>query len=401
MATYNLRRFSDPDALKKVSPERLLELLRPHAGFFTKRGVTLPADADAEALDYEGLVSVFMSPDTDTPKGLGDALYFINEMATPETAEELLEELQSRGVSFDGQPDPTPTDVALRAWLFNRDLLERKHAEQFLTNPRTFEHFQTDEKRKVPAFKDPTRAQLTALEQDLDDWFESKKRGRGTRVFFFKKADGVWFMVRHGELFKREGAINAGKSESVFYRPEKHDVLRYDAANGEISIHAGTARQVELYRTMFGQHLFGDKEFFPGTSKYTLEPLKKDGAASLVCSDVQGMEWVRLKEIRYNWGGPHSEMETRTADDLFAAWAERNKAIHPKARIVRASFLVKFADSKTPRTVTIRPSNIAKYTRDDDAAVVEDFLRKRGFMIARDSETEEREEEAIADLAGV
>lgn len=400
MATYNLRRFSDADALKKVAPERLLELLLPHKDFFTKRGVVLPAKADLDTLDYDGLVRVLMSPDTDTPKTFGDALFFINEMATPENADEMLEELRSKGVTFDGQPDPTPMDIALRMWLVNREFLERKHAEQFLTNPRTFEHFQTDEKRKVPAFKEPTKAQLKALEQDLDDWFESKKRGRGARVFFFRKPDGIWFMVRHGELFKREGAINAGKSESVFYRPEKHDVLRYHAANGEISIHAGTARETELYRTKFGLHLFGEEEFFPGTSKYTLELLKK-GAESLVCSDVDGMEWIRLKEIRYNWGGPHCEMETRTADDLFAAWAERNKSIHPKARIVRASFLVKFADSKTPRTVTIRPSNIAKYTRDDDAAIVEDFLRKREFMIARDAATEEREEEALADLASV
>jgi len=41
MATYNLRRF-----------------------------------AHAEGLDYDQLVNVLMNPDTDTPKGLLDALYF-------------------------------------------------------------------------------------------------------------------------------------------------------------------------------------------------------------------------------------------------------------------------------------------------------------------------------------
>ncbi len=403
MATYNLRRFSDADALKRVSPQHLLELLLPHKDFFAGRGVILPATAGPDNIDYDGLVRVFMSPEMDTPKSLGDALFFINEMATSECASELLEELQSRGVTFDGQPDPTPSDIAVRTWLLNREFMERKHAEQFLTSHRNFEYFQT-ESAKAPAFKAPTKKQLQDLEQDLDDWFESKKRGRGARVFFFRKPDGIWFMVRHGELFKREGSINAGKSESVFYRPEKHDVLAYDPVHGEIRIHAGSARETELYRTKFGLHLFGNEEFFPGTSKYTLEPLKKDGPAAMVCSDVDGMEWIRLKEIRFNWGGPHSEIETRSADDLFAAWAERNKqGIHPKSRIVRASFLVKFVDSKTPRTVTIRPSNIAKYTRDDDAAVLEDFLRKRGFMVTREDATSEEnaEEKAFADLAGV
>jgi hypothetical protein len=31
--------------------------------------------------------------------------------------------------------------------------------------------------------------------------------------------------------------------------------------------------------------------------------------------------------------------------------------------------------------VTIRPSNIAQYTRDDDAELVEQWLRRRGFIL--------------------
>jgi hypothetical protein len=60
-----------------------------------------------------------------------------------------------------------------------------------------------------------------------------------------------------------------------------------------------------------------------------------------------------------------------------------------KARIIRASFQVKFTDSKTARTVTIRPSNIAQYTRDSDAAVVEDWLTKRGFILAEQEDDDE------------
>jgi hypothetical protein len=47
---------------------------------------------------------------------------------------------------------------------------------------------------------------------------------------------------------------------------------------------------------------------------------------------------------------------------------------------VKASFLVKFTDAKTPRTVTIRPQNIASYTRDSDASIVETWLTARGFV---------------------
>jgi len=94
------------------------------------------------------------------------------------------------------------------------------------------------------------------------------------------------------------------------------------------------------------------------------------------------MEWVRLKEIQYFWGGAEKEIEIRKANDIFAAYSGSGRAMPKKARIIRASFQVKFTDSKTARTVTIRPSNIAQYTRDSDASVVEDWLTRRGFIIA-------------------
>ena len=60
--------------------------------------------------------------------------------------------------------------------------------------------------------------------------------------------------------------------------------------------------------------------------------------------------------------------------------------------LVRAAFKVKFADSKTPRSVCIRPSNIAEYTRDDDGALVEQWLTKRGFILAGQAEGNEEAE---------
>ena len=194
-------------------------------------------------------------------------------------------------------------------------------------------------------------------------------------------ASGVEFrLVRHGDPFRREGSFDAGQTSSVFYRPEKHDVLVYEPAIGEIRMHAASKGEKETYRTAFGRHLFGDEDYFPGTAKYTLEPLRRIGPASVVCTDVDGMEWVRLKEIQFMWGGAEREIEIHKADDLFAALDGRGRSIPTAAPILRASFLVKFTDSKTARTVTIRPSNIAQYTRDSDADVVEDWLLKRGFI---------------------
>lgn len=383
MSTYSLRRFSHPDALKQIAPEHLRRLFAPHAPYFQAKGVDLAVPSNG--LDYEGLARVFMNPDADMPHDLVDALYFIHEMATPEAMDILLAEARERKVPITDSPDLTPADVSLQVWLEDRDLLERKHAEQQTLRHRSFEYFQTDV-RPLPRFRKPDEATLSALQESLNDWFVEKRRGRGARVFAYEKEDGVWFLVRHGETFKREGSINDGQSSSVFYRPEKHDVLVYDPKLGELRLHVCSKGETDTYRAEFGRHLFGSEHFFPGTGKYTLDPLRTDGAASLVCSDVEGMEHVVLQEVHFFWGGAGQEVETRKADDLFAAYAARQRGFPESPRILKAKFSVKFSDSKKPRTLTIRPSNIALYTRDSDAAILEAWLSKRGFIVAAKDE---------------
>ena len=379
MATYNLRRFANAASLKAIAPQHLLEFLEPYRPYFENRDLTLPTSPASDGLDYERLIYVLMSPGTDTPEALLDALFFVNEMSADECMDILLEEAETKGLSLEGKPDPTAADVAVQVFLQDRQLLERKHAEQYLTRPRVFEYFQT-EARPVPAFKQPSWVTLVALEFDLDNWFEKKKRGRNSRVFVYPKGDSIWFLVRHGDPFRREGSLDGGQTSSVFYRPEKHDVLVYESAVGELRMNACNKGEKEIYRVEFGRHVFGNEDFFPGTGKYTLEPLRRDGAASVVCTDVDGMDWVRLKEVQFLWGGAEREIEIRKAKDLFAALEGRGQSMPARAPILRASFHVKFTDAKSPRIVTIRPSNIAQYTRDSDADVVEDWLQKRGFI---------------------
>jgi hypothetical protein len=142
-------------------------------------------------------------------------------------------------------------------------------------------------------------------------------------------------------------------------------------------------------RSEFGLHLFGSADHFPGTAKYTLDPLRAEGEAALACTDIEDMQWVKLIEVRYFWGGPVGETEIRRADDLFAVLHRRGAEIPTGCRLVQATFRVKFADAKIPRSVSIRPSNIAKYTRDDDGTLVEQWLSRRGFIVAEQAAADE------------
>jgi hypothetical protein len=389
MPTFNLKRFSDPGTLRAIEPGALLELLASYEEFLTGREFHLPTTPDPDLIDYDHLAAIFMTPDVDTPDELANALFYIHEMATADGMDALMAELQQMGEAVLFPPDSTPADVAVRCWLVDPEALERAHAESLLIRPRSFQYFQT-QNWPPPGYLEPAAETLALLENELDNWFEQKNRGRGARVFPFPKDHEVWFLIRHGDPFKREGSLENEESSSVFYRPERHDVLVYDQNLGELRMNARSKGERDLYLERLGLYLLGSEHSFRiSGQRYTLEPLRTLGQESLVWEDVDGLEWVVLRELWMEWGGPVHEVEIRKADDLFTALELREETIPQGPTLRQAKFQVKFSDGTTPRTVTIRVPQRAQFTRDQDSALVEEWLTLRGFVIPRSEASDE------------
>ena len=390
MATFNLRRFSKPDTLRKIGREHLLKFLEPHAVYFSGRGLELPSVDNGNELDYNGLSRVLMTPDANTPDDLSEALYYINEMSTPECFDKILDAIEDTEFFITG--NPAPADLAIQVWMQDKSIIKRLHAEQVLSNPRSFEYFIASGATEA-TFEKPSADTIKALEADLDICFAKKQRGRTAKVSVYIKDDFICFLVRHGDSFKREGVINKGKTESIFYQPEKSDVIVYNPFAGEIRMNANSKWEKELYRTMFGLHFFGNQEFFDGKSKFTLEPLRDDSEGSLLCEDIEGMDWVRLKEVQIYRGGIYKDVDIKKSEDLFASLRAQEVKLHAGGKLIKASFLIKFSNSKRPRTVVLNAGNKAQFKRDDDADILEEWLSLRGFII---NETEEKDEQPFA-----
>jgi len=394
MATLNFRRFTHLETLRQINPKHLKALLTPHQVYLDAHGVTLE---DGKPLDYQKLSAVLAEPDDAMPHDLINALYYIHDMSESEDMDELLDDNNVRPpaerIVFDFTEEPTPLDVAVQVWLADRNRLEERHAKRRMTTRRrSYECYQS---RTLKPFVLPNAATIKGLQDALDDWYYDHRRGRDCRVFVYRKPDGVWILVRHGEPMRREGSHEGKKSSAVCYRPERYDVLIYDEHGGDLQINACGRKEKLLFCEKFGFYLFGDPQHFPATNRYTLEPLLRDGPNALACADVDGIEEVVLREIRIGRGGSQNEIEIRKAKDLFASFAERKHQMSPNTRLWEAKFEVKFSDSRAPRMVTIKPKNIAEYGRDEDAVLIEKWLGLRGFI----KDVNEDEADADADEA--
>ena len=372
--------FARPDLLKTIHPKHLTSLLGPHWHFFEDRGFRVPVGAEQE-LDCLALAGILAQPDEEMPSELVEALYVIESFSDDQHFDELLAMAEAAGLEV-GEEETT-VDLAVRLYLHDANLFERKLREQLCDRRRTFESYRLADPASGMEV-DNLPHDLTPLEADLDRYFESKKRGGHSCVIRKDAANEIRFLVQHGQTCKREPSRKGGRSTCTFFRPEKTDVVLLDLTHKEMRINASSVPDLRQYRTLFGRHLFRNDDYFVFAEKYTLEPLQEAGELALNCRDIEGIESVKLKEVEYAWGGAFEHTETHRAADLFKALPLIRRGVECEPAIRKAVFEVKLTGEQRARTVTIRAGNRSGYARGDEAMVIERWLRARGFVISEE-----------------
>ncbi len=393
----NINLFTHPETFRRIQLKGLCAWLGQWRDYLARRGFTVPDPAADSAVDYEGLAAVFMEPDGEMPRQLMHSAAMIHEMANEGAMGALLERARQENIKLDVGDDPDPADVAVQMCLGHADVLEEVHNLHQLDRPRSFVHFTTD-RRRVPTFREPTDGALAGLEAEIAEWNFKAKRGRSARVWMYRRAHERWFLVRHGLASRRQEVITASGSESVIQRPGEYDVLVYDCERGELRIHGCNVKEVEMLRQVFGGHLFGDKEFFPGGEKFTLAPLLT-GRACLACGDFPTLANVTLREVTVlRLTGSDWLRLTVNAPDLFGPVGRGDVTLPGVEGLVRATFELRFKDSKKRRTLTVAGSNRLKVVRDDDTTLLERWLAARGFVL--EPEVDDEETANVVECAG-
>lgn len=384
MASFDPKVFTRPDGLKRITNANLIAFLEPHRTYLSGRQFLFPNDP---ALDFphEDLAKLLMQYDEKIPDDLVNGLFYIDEIASNETLDDMMDRAQDAGITLTVDGKSTPADVATQIWNAEPDLLIERAVRSLAFQKSSFMYFlgKTAKTRTLPATPDP---QLKKLETLMDPWFESKQRGKGTRVFAFPRTDKVWLLIRHGMPMIREGKHEDDGSAGVaFYRPQRHDVVIYDADQDVLAVNADTKGARTLYRETIGLELFGDKDYFGEGEIFTLAPIRDYGADCLVCSDIDGIAQVRLREVVRVLPGRIPITEITRASDLFAALGDQADAKFKYGTIIAAKFGVLFRGARQERVVNLSKGS-ARYDRDTDAPAVEAWLEARGFNASKNKD---------------
>ena len=378
MATFKLSRLSNPDILKRIEPTRLVRFLSPYCDYLLRRGMSF----GQAPLDYEKLASILMSPDEGLPNEMVTALFMVDAVADEDAMERLVETAQKRAVILDVGDDPTPADVAVALWLAAPALLEEGQAEIAVHRVKRFEYY-SGALRRCRDFPDFSQAKLDEIALRLKVFFADRKKSATARVFPFQSRDKLHLAIRHGSAMRREGSVtDDGKSSTAVFRPEIHDVLAYDRGMDVLGLKAGSMAERAIYRDVIGDVLFGDSTYFDTPFNITLAPLSERGPEVLNCEDVPGMASVKLVEICRVIGGAYRQRQINQATDLFAAIGDDWHTRLRSSMLASVKFEVRLGEgpAKRCRKVTLAKPNYAKFDRDDEAEIIELWLRRRGFL---------------------
>jgi hypothetical protein len=395
MASFNPKVFVRPDGLKRIANIHLIALLEPWREYFAERNFEFPTHPDQD-FPHDDLAKILLTYDPDMPHELMNGLYYIDEAASDETLEDLLERAAEEGIEIAPNAKSTSADIAVQIYLADRTILEDRAVKAIAFDKTAFRYYpgREDNGRDLPTMTDDHLARIAAI---LDPWFESKHRGRGTRVFLFHRDAKFWLVIRHGKPAVREGKHEEnGEAGVAFYQPQKHDVVIYDASLDLLGINAESKGEKDLYRQTLGDVVFGDVRYFGDGDVFTLAPIRSVGPEILNCEDIEGVTRVRLLEVVRIIPGEASRIDIQKSSDLFRSLGARWEEALQRGRITSAKFGFLFEDSSRERSVHIRLDS-ARYDRDSDSERVESWLRERGFFdIEREMDVIDENEPAVA-----
>src|SRR5438105_6917926 len=142
MAVVQFGQFALPGVLRAIGRKLLYDLLAHFEQDLAARNIRVPNPGLPDDDYFNGLAALFGAEET-LPERLNQALFTIEEMASPEGQERLQAAVAHAGLKLILDSDCSPECMSVQVWLEAPDVLFREHLKQDLARLTSFVGFGT------------------------------------------------------------------------------------------------------------------------------------------------------------------------------------------------------------------------------------------------------------------
>lgn len=389
------RCFSSAEGLKSRDPQVLRDLLALFPGHTSSRGLTLPEVATAENLDYGKIRDALMAGDI--PEDLDDILHLSSLLNTSRgwsMIERQAKEDKRRLPAV--LPHYGYVDLAILAaiqdWPKNKSILERANARARVHSRSAYVYYAPSVDLRLH-YRAPATSSLAEARDYLAGHFvaegmvSDRQHRKATEIVPYDFEKEIWFLIRYpGRQSRQSGCDNDGEWRNFVFNPEQYDAVAYNKVYCNLRMNTKRKREHAKYRIAFSHLLFDlANAFRPTGSVVTLDPLLRNNAVSLFeCDDIPGLGMILPVTITFETFGLPPREWTETALDgssLLQGNPHAPRILPREAHCVRSIVLqYRLKDSTRLSRLTIDEANKVMFERDGDSVVVEEWLRRRGFV---------------------
>ena len=381
MAGSNLRKFKNPEVLRKFSFQRLLEMVGRYKGYFDRMQFQIEG-ATEENFDYDRLAEILSNQ-----MFVGEYEELFNGFAlvgatSMECFNDILRTFISRS-SYAGELTDTMStaDMALLVYLHDPEELSVLETDYATLKKKSFAMRATRRDIRNLVI---TPAQIRDFEEGMNLIFQSKNYGNTARVTLTENdSRELVLLVRHGDSYRRQGIVmNGRKSKTIGFQPESYNTLSINRDTGELRLGIPTSPKwmEDAYCRQLGKSLFNDYDAFSAPRINDLDKIRELGRNILVYHGAAEVKSISLLSIKAFLSGDSGMCAILEADngDLFRDMERHHFKLSSMGRIIRAKFLVKIGRSE--RTIILDASNRSGYDYDDFGMVVDEWLRQVGVI---------------------
>ena len=388
------KHFATAAALRHFTPAVLSEFLHEFPAYLKKAKLAVPPPSAAtpKTMPYEDIRQACMAPDID-PR-MNGVLFMATHLGNEQGWEQIQEELAFRKLKPAFHPmDFTHYDLPLKVWLQGQpdhpDLLEQSYARVRIHSKSVYTYNAPTRDLRAK-YRHPSAAAMQELRSDLARHFTENPDNQDVTVLEYDYDEEIWFLIRYPGQPVRPDAIGKGTLyDDVFYTPGQYDAVVYHKTFGDLRMNTVRKKEHAAYRIAFGHALFGESNVFdPKRKIITLHPLF--GQCRHLFAEHDAGEFPRVRPIEvcfHDISVPGKRITWRSDGKdghlLQYPCDEDPKRLLPSSMdtLHYAKFRYRLQDSDVWHSMTVHQGMDLRYERDGDSALLEHWLRTRGFII--------------------